>query len=121
MAIFVLDTDHVTLLQRGHAQVVGRIQEMSSEEIAASIVTYEEQLRGRLAVIHKARTPERLSVAYLRLREMHVFFCSMRLLDLRLQSGGDLRYSASQPSSSWCAGPTNRGDSRRRGSNAGYA
>lgn len=81
MALFVLDTDHVTLLQRGHVQVVARVQERSGEEIAASIVTYEEQLRGRLAVIHKATTPERLSVAYLRLREMHEFFCSMRLLD----------------------------------------
>ncbi|MBI4605942.1 MAG: PIN domain-containing protein [Planctomycetes bacterium] len=81
MPLFVLDTDHVTLLQRGDKQVVARVQGASGDEIAASIVTYEEQLRGRLAVVHKATTPERLSVAYLRLREMHRFFCSLRLLD----------------------------------------
>ena len=81
MALFVLDTDHITLLQRGHAQVAARVQAIGGEEIAAAGVTYEEQVRGRLAVIHKATTPERLSIAYLRLREMHEFFCAMKILD----------------------------------------
>lgn len=81
MALFVLDTDHITLFQRGHTRVVERFSASSQEDIGASIVTYEEQLRGRLAVIRNARSPERLAVAYLRLREMHEFFCAIRLVD----------------------------------------
>ena len=81
MPLFVLDTDHITLFQRGHTRVVERFGATSREDIAASIVTYEEQLRGRLAVIREAKSLERLAAAYLRLREMHEFFCSIRLID----------------------------------------
>ena len=81
MALFVLDTDHITLLQRGHLRVVERFNAIPEEDIAASIVTYEEQLRGRLAVIRQSKSPSRLAIAYLRLREMQDFFCAIRLLD----------------------------------------
>ena len=67
----VLDTDPITLLQRGEPQVVEHLAKVSKHLIAASIVTYEEQLRGRLAVVRQAQTPDQLALAYLRLREMH--------------------------------------------------
>jgi len=79
--LFVLDTDHVTLLQRGEPQVVEHLAKVPKHLIAASIVTYEEQLRGRLAVVRQAQTPDRLAWAYLRLREMHAFFCAIHLVD----------------------------------------
>ena len=81
MALFVLDTDHVTLIQRGHPQVVERFTALSEENLAVSIMTYEEQLRGRLAVLRPSENPARLGVAYLPLREMQDFFCAIRLLD----------------------------------------
>lgn len=81
MTLFILDTDHVTLLQRGHPQVVERFNATPEDSVAASIVTYEEQLRGRLAVIHQSKSAARLAVAYLRLHEMQDFFCAMRLID----------------------------------------
>jgi len=74
MPLFVLDTDHITLLQRGHPQVVVHLGGMSGEFIAASVISYEEQLRGRLAVIQQAVSSDRLPIAYLRLREMQAFF-----------------------------------------------
>lgn len=81
MGPFVLDTDHVTLLQRGDRNVVERFAEVPEESVAISIVSYEEQLRGRLSVIRRANTPERLEGAYRRLREMQEFFCAVRILD----------------------------------------
>ena len=81
MGPFVLDTDHITLLQRGDRNVVERFGEIPEEAIATSIVTYEEQLRGRLHVIRRANTPARLALAYRRLREMQEFFCVIRILD----------------------------------------
>lgn len=74
MALFVLDTDHLTLLQHGHPQVAARLREVKDSQVAVSIVTYEEQVRGRLAVVRQAQSPERLAIAYLRLREAHDFF-----------------------------------------------
>ncbi|HXV63148.1 MAG TPA: type II toxin-antitoxin system VapC family toxin [Vicinamibacteria bacterium] len=81
MGPFVLDTDHITLLQRGDRNVVERFGDIPEEAVATSIVTYEEQLRGRLTVVRRANTPERLEVAYRRLREMLEFFCAIRILD----------------------------------------
>ena len=109
MGPFVLDTDHITLLQRGDRNVVERFGEIPEEAIATSIVTYEEQLRGRLHVVRRANKPELLALAYRRLREMQEFFCAIRILDfdhaageiyreLRRQHGGagtmDLRIAA---------------------------
>ncbi len=81
MSLFVLDTDHITLFQRGHPQVTARLDAASDESIAASVISFEEQLRGRLAVVHRATSFDRLATAYLRLREMQAFFCTIRLLD----------------------------------------
>ena len=46
MSLFVLDTDILTLFQRGHATVRAHVAEHSPTEIAISIVTVEEQLSG---------------------------------------------------------------------------
>ena len=77
MGPFVLDTDHVTLLQRGDRNVVERFLQIPEEVVATSIITYEEQLRGRLSVVRRANTPVRLAAAYHRLREMQEFFCAI--------------------------------------------
>jgi tRNA(fMet)-specific endonuclease VapC len=79
--LFILDTDHITLFQRGEPRVVGHLDKVPRHLIATSVVTYEEQLRGRLAVVRQAQTPDRLAWAYLRLREMHTFFCAIHLVD----------------------------------------
>ena len=81
MGIFVLDTDHITLLQRGNRRVVEQLSEVTEEAVTTSIITYEEQLRGRLSVIRRAKTPQHLMVAYKRLREMQDFFCVTRIID----------------------------------------
>ncbi|MEP7337160.1 MAG: type II toxin-antitoxin system VapC family toxin [Acidobacteriota bacterium] len=64
--------------------MVARYDSLPQGEVAASVASYEEQLRGRLAVIRQAKTPEEFAVAYLRLREMQEFFCSLTLLDFDL-------------------------------------
>ncbi len=81
MPLFVFNTDHISLLQRGHPHVGEHVSATSPDDIAVSIVTYEEQLRGRLDVVRQATSTARLSVAYLRLREMQEFFCAIRILD----------------------------------------
>jgi len=81
MPRFVLDTDTVTLLQRGQAMVVEHVRSIPADDYAVSIITYEEQLRGRLAVVRQATDAARLTTAYVRLREMQEFFCAIRVLD----------------------------------------
>ena len=46
MGAFVLDTDTVSLYQRGHAKVVAAISAHSSDLLAVCSVTLEEQISG---------------------------------------------------------------------------
>lgn len=64
MTLFVLDTDHLSLYQRGVEPLLSRLLSHSPDELAITIITIEEQLRGRLAQIRKATTAAHLSECY---------------------------------------------------------
>lgn len=81
MSLYVLDTDHAALLQRGHARVAQQIAAHTAHVIAVTIITAEEQLRGRLRVIRRAPSGDRLSSAYAGLRTTIEYFKSVELLD----------------------------------------
>ncbi len=81
MSLYVLDTDHASLLQRGNQLVAARIAAMREHVIAVTIVTAEEQLRGRLRVVRRAESGPRLEDAYAGLRTTIEFFKSVELLD----------------------------------------
>lgn len=53
MSQYILDTDCFSLWQRNHPVVVRKVRE-NIEEIAASIITAEEVIRGRFNVIRQA-------------------------------------------------------------------
>jgi tRNA(fMet)-specific endonuclease VapC len=62
MNMSLLETDHITRLDRGGE--VGerrraRLARVPPEEVVASVVRYEEQMRGWLASIAQMRTVER--------------------------------------------------------------
>jgi tRNA(fMet)-specific endonuclease VapC len=82
--IYLLDTDHVSLNQRGHPLVSARIQAAGPSQIAISVITVEEQLRGWLAAVRNATTPQARVTAYERLRMAVEYFASVRLLDYTL-------------------------------------
>ncbi|HAG85011.1 MAG TPA: nucleic acid-binding protein [Cyanobacteria bacterium UBA12227] len=82
MSQYILDTDHVTLFQYNHPEIVQRARAIGNSNIFITTVTLEEQLRGRLAGISRAATkPERLAIAYQNLRRTLVYFCSVNLVD----------------------------------------
>ncbi|WP_373525535.1 type II toxin-antitoxin system VapC family toxin [Nostoc sp.] len=63
MSLWVLDTDSVSLFQRGNLEIAYRLNIIDASEVAITIVTIEEQLRGRFQVIRRA-TPNELVSAY---------------------------------------------------------
>ena len=82
--IYLLDTDHVSLSQRGHPLVSARIQAAGPTQLAISAITVEEQLRGWLAAIRNATTAQARVTAYERLRMAVEYFASVTLLDYPL-------------------------------------
>ena len=57
--MLVLDTDHVSLLQWGGGEEAERLRarlQIADEEVAVTVISYEEQTRGWLAYVARART-----------------------------------------------------------------
>jgi tRNA(fMet)-specific endonuclease VapC len=44
VSLFLLDTDHLTLYQMGHPQVLRNIAQHITDQLAISVVSVEEQL-----------------------------------------------------------------------------
>ena len=79
--IFLLDTDHVSLDQRGHPRVRARVQAAGPEQVAISVITVEEQMRGWLAAIRAAATFDARVTSYQRLRMALEYFASFTIID----------------------------------------
>lgn len=77
---YVLDTDHVSLLQRNHKQVKARFGALPPGDCAVTIISFEEQLQGRLAVIRRAKTQTQAAYSYERLRETIDFYTNMQMV-----------------------------------------
>ena len=82
MTLYVLDTDHISLYQKLHPQIVSRVQAANAQEVAVTIISAEEQLRGWFDAIRQATSGERLRWAYLGLRQGIEYFNTIRVLDL---------------------------------------
>ncbi|MFH1907625.1 MAG: type II toxin-antitoxin system VapC family toxin [Chloroflexota bacterium] len=78
---YLLDTDHISLAQRGHPHISARILATPPEFLAVSIITVQEQLQGRLAQVQAARDMEALVRAYQALHEAVTFHRAIPILD----------------------------------------
>jgi tRNA(fMet)-specific endonuclease VapC len=67
VTLWILDTDHLSLLERGNLQIQRRLQQVQADLVAITIVTAEETIKGRLAAINNLSGVEkvdRLASAY---------------------------------------------------------
>lgn len=80
MIQYILDTDHISLYQHGYPSISQKINSLQKEQLFVTIISLEEQLRGRLAVI---RNPQNITLpnAYRNFRITYRFFSTMNLLD----------------------------------------
>jgi tRNA(fMet)-specific endonuclease VapC len=64
MTKWILDTDHYSLIQRGNREVIARFQEIDPSEIYLTIITVQEQIKGRFKNIDEAKNSPKLIVSY---------------------------------------------------------
>lgn len=81
MSLYILDTDHVTFFQQGHPLISQRINSLQPEELATTIITAQEQLRGRLNAIHRATSNVVLVRTYKNLSDTVEFFKQIQVLE----------------------------------------
>ena len=80
MRLHIFDTDHISLLQRRNANVIARLERISLDERAVTIITVIEQIQGRLAVIHHATSEADVARGCQRLHETMGFYASIYVL-----------------------------------------
>ncbi|MBC1240510.1 type II toxin-antitoxin system VapC family toxin [Nostoc sp. 2RC] len=81
MNFWILDTDTFSLFQRAHLLVVQRVNTIPTEQLATTIVTFEEQMYGRMNRIRRADSQESLVFAYMQLNETLKDFKTINVLD----------------------------------------
>ena len=89
MSRYILDTDCFSLWQQNHPMMVQRV-EVNAENIAVTIVTVEELIRGRFNVIRQASEPsqaEKLVLAYTRLWDTLEDFKILNILKFDRNAG----------------------------------
>jgi tRNA(fMet)-specific endonuclease VapC len=81
--MYLVDTSIISYHQRGHPRVSQRIAATAVKLLYTSVVTVEEQLRGRLAVIaQSSQAPHCLIPAYLDLEQTLAYFQAWQVLSL---------------------------------------
>ena len=80
----LFDTDHMSLLERGGAEyrrIQQRLRAVPPDEVATTIIIYEEQMRGWLARIAQGTTPERQLSDYGELKRQLRNYCDIAVVD----------------------------------------
>lgn len=78
----------VTQEQMARPAVLRRLAEMRSGQVMTSVVTMSEQLQGRLAEVHRARSDQALQLAYERLQTSHQYYCRAIVLPFNETAAG---------------------------------
>jgi tRNA(fMet)-specific endonuclease VapC len=81
--MYLLDTDHLSVLERGGAEAERlrrRLQVVPPDQVTATVVSYEEQTRGWLSVMAKARSLEDQVTAYGYFQRHRQVFCAVPLI-----------------------------------------
>ena len=74
----LLDTDHLSILQwqeqLARDRLLDRLDRLPADDIATSIVSFHEQVQGALAYLKRARRPEQIVTAYVKLETIWRWF-----------------------------------------------
>jgi tRNA(fMet)-specific endonuclease VapC len=88
--MYILDTDHLSLIQRNNQegrQILARLATIEDVSVAVTIITDEEQLRGRLSVLSKAKTLDEQVVAYRWLQKLSENYRSIQIIPFDQAAG----------------------------------
>jgi len=87
-----LDTDHLSILewqeQPACDRLLERLDQLPPDDIATSIVSFHEQVQGALAYLKRARQPEQVVSAYVKLETIWRWFLKMNVLSYTMEAQG---------------------------------
>jgi tRNA(fMet)-specific endonuclease VapC len=92
--MYILDTDHLSVIDRGGANAQHLLQKLASinpTQVATSIISYEEQMRGWLIYTAKAQTIEQQVQAYKELKRQLTNYCTIPTIDFSEQAAQEFQ------------------------------
>ncbi|MFN8489509.1 MAG: type II toxin-antitoxin system VapC family toxin [Caldilineaceae bacterium] len=78
--LYILDTDHISLLQQKNAIVWAHLQQATVEERAVTVISAAEQIQGRMAVISQAKSEIDAARGFARLMETIRFYQTVQVV-----------------------------------------
>jgi tRNA(fMet)-specific endonuclease VapC len=82
--MYILDTDHLSIMDRGGVgsqHLRNKLALVDVHQVATSIISYEEQMRGWLSYAAKAHTIEKQVRGYKELRRQLANFCAIPIVE----------------------------------------
>ena len=92
--MYIFDTDHLSVLERGGVKaqrLMQRLANVNSTQVAVSIISYEEQMRGWLSYIAKAKTVEQQVEPYKQLKQQLTNYCTIPILEFDEQAAQEFQ------------------------------
>jgi len=86
MSLYIMDSDHLSLQQRGHEPLKTHLASVQPEQIAITVISVEELVRGRFAQVRKANKPEERVNAYFWLAQTTEFLCGFNVVAYDMQA-----------------------------------
>jgi tRNA(fMet)-specific endonuclease VapC len=88
--MYILDTDHMSLLERASSHEAQRLhfrlKNLLPEERVTTIISFEEQVRGWMSLLAKARDLEQQIFAYEKLKRALNNYSKIEVLDFNNQA-----------------------------------
>ena len=83
--MIILDTDCLSLLERqtgtAYLRLQAKLDEFPSDEIATTIITFEEQMRGWMSFLAKMRSIDEQVFAYETLKQYFDYFKTLTIIE----------------------------------------
>jgi tRNA(fMet)-specific endonuclease VapC len=92
--MYILDTDHLSVIDRGGANaqpLLKRLASINPTQVATTIISYEEQMRGWLSYAAKAQTMEKQVEAYKELKRQLTNYCTIPIIDFNEQAAQEFQ------------------------------
>ncbi len=92
--MYILDTDHLSVIDRGGVKAKGLLQRLANinpAQVATSIISYEEQMRGWLSYTAKAQTVEKQVEAYRELKRQLTNYCTIPVVEFDGQAAQEFQ------------------------------
>ncbi len=92
--MYIFDTDHLSVLERGGVEAQRLLQRLSTinpDQVAVSIISYQEQIQGWLSYINKTQAIDQQVIGYKELKQQLTNYCKIPVLEFDEQAAQEFQ------------------------------